>query len=150
MVLFCLKFTILFSATTWITKCYFRKVGHQLNYFIRYESLNMTHFMNIYHLGFDSSKKTPAIIKARVIEMHKKHGSMLKEDAMLEYVKIVENIFPYRFIFMSYKYSLIHMKTDSFLFPTRRRERLPHITVDVNKTVFYQIYAWTVVLTKIF
>ena len=29
--------------------------------------------------------------------MHKKHGSMLKEDAMLEYVKIVENIFPYRF-----------------------------------------------------
>ena len=53
--------------------------------------------MNIYDLGFDSSKKTPAIIKARVIEMHKKHGSMLKEDAMLEYVKIVENIFPYRF-----------------------------------------------------
>ena len=100
-------------------------------------SLNMTHFMNIYHLGFDSSKKTPAIIKARVIEMHKKHGSMLKEDAMLEYVKIVENIFPYRFI--SIKYSLIHMKTDSFLFPTRRRERLPHITVDVNKTVFYLV-----------
>ena len=54
--------------------------------------------MNIYDLGFDSSKKTPAIIKARVIEMHKKHGSMLKEDAMLEYVKIVENIFPYRLV----------------------------------------------------
>ena len=55
--------------------------------------------MNIYDLGFDSSKKTPAIIKARVIEMHKKHGSMLKEDAMLEYVKIVENIFPYRLVY---------------------------------------------------
>ena len=56
---------------------------------------------DIGNLGFDTSKKTPAIIKARVVEMHKKHGSMLKEDAMLEYVKIVENIFPYRFSYLS-------------------------------------------------
>ena len=70
--------------------------------------------MNIYDLGFDSSKKTPAIIKARVIEMHKKHGSMLKEDAMLEYVKIVENIFPYRFV------SELSQNTALFKFRTYR------------------------------
>ena len=55
--------------------------------------------------------------------MHKKHGSMLKEDAMLEYVKIVENIFPYRF-FTRNGDSLIHITCESFYF----------FTADLNKT----------------